>query len=258
MRRFYRDAGGYEEQVAGHASHYFRRYLATWRSHLPARSGTVVEIGAGAASALTELVRERRVERLIAVDLASRTLRGVARRGRRIHAVCGDALDLPLDDGSVDVVTSFQVIEHLPAVGRALEEALRVLRRPGYLVIGMPNHASLLTPIEDMVRGTKRGAFAVHSRIGAGRWWLRNLRLCARKRLARGPRYLYRTPDLGPESTGGDRDAVYYASPLDVLRDLATRGVSFVGSDATVRWGRFGRWVPPELRGSMIGVWRTG
>ena len=47
----------------------------------------------------------------------------------------------------------------LPGPG-AVDEMLRVLSKPGYLVFGLPNHGSLWTPIEDAIR-----AMEVKSRV---------------------------------------------------------------------------------------------
>ena len=117
---------------------------------------------------------------------------------------------------------------------------------------------SLLTPAQDLISGRTRFAFGVANRAGAARWLAQNLRISAAKRLAPGPRYLYREPRLGDDVRGGDSDAVYYACPLDLYRDLAARGASLLGTDAMVRWGTVGRFVPSELRGSVVAVWRIG
>ena len=47
-----------------------------------------------------------------------------------------------------------------------------------------------------------------------------------------------------------------YACPLDLFRDLAARGAKLVCTDAVERWGGVGRFVPTELRGSTVAVWR--
>jgi SAM-dependent methyltransferase len=258
MRRFYRDAADYEAQVAAHDEHYFRKYVGTMLRFLPPGIDSVLELGAGSGAALAGYVEERAPARVVGLELSRTNLAAILERGVPHAAVGGDALELPFAAASFDLVTCFQVIEHLPSVQTAVDEALRVLRRPGYLVVGIPNHASLLTPAQDLISGRTRFAFGVVNRAGATRWLVQNLRISAAKRLASGPRYLYREPRLGDDVRGGDSDAVYYACPLDLYRDLAARGASLLGTDAMVRWGAAGRFVPSELRGSVVAVWRIG
>ncbi|MBD8524194.1 class I SAM-dependent methyltransferase [Pseudoxanthomonas sp. CAU 1598] len=59
--------------------------------------------------------------------------------------VFADAACLPLADGAVDVVTIFDVVEHLYAPQRALTEIARVLRPQGKLILSMP----FLYPVHD-------------------------------------------------------------------------------------------------------------
>ena len=122
----------------------------------------------------------------------------------------------------LDAVIAFEVIEHLPDVLQALDEMLRVLRRPGHVIIGLPNHASLWTPIEDRLRGRTRRAFGVEHGRGACRWWRRNAGLAWHKRLSRGAEFLYRQPILDA-AQGGDADAVYYAAPRVYQRAYVAR-----------------------------------
>jgi SAM-dependent methyltransferase len=51
----------------------------------------------------------------------------------------GTAIDLPLADASVDLVVSFETIEHLAEHERMLGEFKRVLRRNGHTIISSPN-----------------------------------------------------------------------------------------------------------------------
>jgi SAM-dependent methyltransferase len=50
----------------------------------------------------------------------------------------GDLLDLDLDDGSFDVVCSFETIEHLEDVDAFLAEVVRVLRAGGVFFVSTP------------------------------------------------------------------------------------------------------------------------
>ena len=173
----------------------------------------------------------------------------------RLRGVAGDALQLPFRGSIARRRLAFEVIEHLPDVGQALDETLRVLRRPGYIIIGLPNHASLWTPIEDRLRGRTRLAFGVERGRGAWRWWRRNAGLAWRKRVCRAIEFLYREPILDT-AQGGDADAVYYAAPLICC---ASSGVVAPGSSPPAHgsgWAGSDALLPVELQGSTVMAWR--
>ena len=54
--------------------------------------------------------------------------------------VCGDACALPFDDASFDVVTLFDVLEHIPDDQAAAREAMRVTRPGGHILVSTPRH----------------------------------------------------------------------------------------------------------------------
>jgi SAM-dependent methyltransferase len=53
--------------------------------------------------------------------------------------VCGDARHLPFADGAFDAVTLFDVLEHIEDDGTAAQEALRVTRQGGVVLVSTPN-----------------------------------------------------------------------------------------------------------------------
>lgn len=74
----------------------------------------------------------------IAADAVKHARRAYARAGSLTFKV-GDAAAIPLPDASVDVVVSFETIEHHDRHHEMLAEIRRVLRRNGILVISSPN-----------------------------------------------------------------------------------------------------------------------
>ncbi|HEX7793360.1 MAG TPA: methyltransferase domain-containing protein [Vicinamibacterales bacterium] len=56
-----------------------------------------------------------------------------------VRFVCGDATALDFTDASFDLVTMFDVLEHIPDHRRAADEAVRVLAPGGCLLISAPN-----------------------------------------------------------------------------------------------------------------------
>ncbi len=59
--------------------------------------------------------------------------------GKNIEYLVGDGESIPLDDNSVDVVVTFETIEHIKDYRKFLDEVNRVLKTDGLLVISTPN-----------------------------------------------------------------------------------------------------------------------
>lgn len=58
-----------------------------------------------------------------------------------LPVLCANAECLPLASNSVDLITSFETIEHLSSPGRFLADCARVLRPDGVLIISTPNRS---------------------------------------------------------------------------------------------------------------------
>jgi len=257
MAEFYKSNEGYALQQASHTASYFRRLLGVLDAVLAQPHLSVLEIGAGSAVAMQDFLARHTDAKAVAMELSAASIRA-ARRGSApsLRAVAGNALDLPFKDRSFDAVVAFEVLEHLPDVARALDEMLRVVGRPGFIIIGLPNHASLWTPIEDRWLRRDRRAFGVERGRGAWRWFKRNAGLAWRKRFSSGAEFLYRQPILHA-TAGGDADAVYYAAPIDLLRFFTKRRAALVTDSARIRLGLAGPFLPVELQGSTVMAWRV-
>lgn len=256
MAEFYRSNEGYALQQASHTASYFRRLLGVTDAVLAQPHLSVLEIGAGSAVAMHDFLARHTDAKAVAMELSAASIRAARRGGApSLRAIAGNALDLPFKDRSFDAVVAFEVLEHLPDVARALGEMLRVVQRPGFIIIGLPNHASLWTPIEDRWLRRDRRAFGVERGRGAWRWFKRNAGLAWRKRLSSGAEFLYRQPILHA-TAGGDADAVYYAAPIDLLRFFRDRGAAPVTNSALLRLGWAGRFLPVEFQGSTVMAWR--
>lgn len=96
----------------------------------------VLEVGGG-RSGLTRLLYP--TARITNLDSDPSFAEAPCNRQNAVRFVCADATRLDFDSQSFDAVTMFDVLEHIPDHGRAISEALRVLRPGGYLLVSTPN-----------------------------------------------------------------------------------------------------------------------
>ena len=98
----------------------------------------VLDLGSGTGRVTRELKRRYPRACVIALDLAAGMLREARRHRRpwrRFERVCGDALRLPLADGSVDLVFSNLMLQWCEPLAVALAEVRRVLRPGGFFAL---------------------------------------------------------------------------------------------------------------------------
>jgi ubiquinone/menaquinone biosynthesis C-methylase UbiE len=112
-------------------------YIHRFADFEGARGKRLLEIGVGLGTDFIRFVRAGAVATGIdltehAVDLVRRRL---ALEGLEAEVRTADAEALPFDDGSFDRVYSWGVLHHTPDTGKAIDEAIRVLRPGGELCV---------------------------------------------------------------------------------------------------------------------------
>lgn len=71
---------------------------------------------------------------------------------------------LPLESGSIDLVNTLEVVEHIVKAEFYLSEIYRVLKKKGYLIISTPNHAFYMSRWRAM-KGDRLGSEGNHVRF---------------------------------------------------------------------------------------------
>ncbi|AKF06870.1 class I SAM-dependent methyltransferase [Sandaracinus amylolyticus] len=104
-----------------------------------ARDADVLEVGCGTGLVLARVAPH--AARCVGVDLSAGMI--AQARARGLDVARGSATALPFRDASFDVVYSFKVLAHVPAIERALEEIARVTRPGGHMLLEFYNAWSL-------------------------------------------------------------------------------------------------------------------
>jgi SAM-dependent methyltransferase len=105
-----------------------RRFVRRAAQQVAGPRALCLDVGAGTAPYRREVLEHFRVGHYVAVDVAP----AVA------DAVIADARLLPFRSGSVDLVVSFDVIQHIAQPERVLAEVARVLRPGGAVIVTFP------------------------------------------------------------------------------------------------------------------------
>lgn len=127
----------YVSGITGPIQHeHFHRYLFA-ASHCHGRA--VLDIASGEGYGCYLLAQT--ASEVVGVDIDAETVRFAENQyaSPKLRFLVGDATAIPLPAGSVDVVTSFETIEHFQDHELFLEEVARVLRPGGLLIISSPN-----------------------------------------------------------------------------------------------------------------------
>jgi SAM-dependent methyltransferase len=108
---------------------------------LPKPGALVVDLGCGDGVFTAEVARRVGADRAVGVEFVD-SIADQARAAGVDVLVADLGERLPIDEESVDVVHSNQVIEHLPRTDHFLAEIRRILKPDGYAVISTNNLSS--------------------------------------------------------------------------------------------------------------------
>jgi SAM-dependent methyltransferase len=144
------------------------------------------------------------------------TLEGAV-AGDEFSFIRAGAMELPFQTETFDLVTAFEVLEHLPDDAAAVAEAARVLRPGGYFFFTVPNRWWIFETHGMVIPGLN---WIPWNRVPFVGWMPQTLH----RRVARARNYtLSQALSLAREAGLTTVAGGYVTAPLDVLPDSALR-----------------------------------
>lgn len=132
------DAAGQDAAKYGTTNPVVQKLLASWMGKLQAvlgtPSGVMVDVGVGEGFALERMYPADTP--VVALEYRHDKAKVTSERLAAVSVVRGDAGVLPFPDRKADLVTSIEVLEHLPTFEPAVAEMARICR--GRLVVSVP------------------------------------------------------------------------------------------------------------------------
>ena len=221
MRRFYQGSEDYLNLLMsvrneGHYAAYIK-YMSPYT-----KAGRLLDLGCG--TGYTSNLFSRGGAKVVGIDLSFKFLGASSSViGERLRFVAGSGLTLPFSDGSFDTVGTFDVIEHVPDVDLFLNEAIRVLKKGGRLVIVSPSIVTPFTPLKALFM--KGGEHSVYdSKAEAFVSIFVNTALAVKKIFSRKADFSYRRPRIDAQWRKREDSAVYKSHPRELRRYLERRG----------------------------------
>ncbi|MBN3040492.1 MAG: class I SAM-dependent methyltransferase [Candidatus Omnitrophica bacterium] len=114
--------------------------ISRYNFALPFAEGkSVLDIGCGARKG--PLILSEKAKKIIATDISFQAIEYCKENYRKnnVSYIVSDAVRLPFREGFFDIVSSFEVIEHLNDYLEYLREAKRVLKEKGSFIVSTPN-----------------------------------------------------------------------------------------------------------------------
>jgi len=101
-----------------------------------------LDLGCGDGSFTLKVAEVLNASEIYGVDVASEVLSQAEGKGIKTFVIDLNTSRLPFADGEFDIITAFEVIEHLWNTDNMISEAFRVLKRGGLFILTTPNLAS--------------------------------------------------------------------------------------------------------------------
>jgi arsenite methyltransferase len=129
-----------------------RAFVDAYLANVELRDARILEIGCGTGAIARLLASRRGASLVLGVDPSPVLLeraRDLAAKVRNVSFELGDGRELPVEDGSFDLVVLHTVLSHVPEPEAVLSEAYRSLRSDGSMAVFDGDYSTITFAIGD-------------------------------------------------------------------------------------------------------------
>lgn len=135
IRAFNQQAATYDNDMKGQHARTLYPYILKLLENESFSS--LLDLGCGTGELLYQIQKKYHSERLIGIDISDKMI-DVANEKKidKAHFILGDTEYLPFENNTFDVVICNDSFHHYPSPEKVLDEAYRVLKNSGLIIIG--------------------------------------------------------------------------------------------------------------------------
>lgn len=245
LELFYKTSDKYLEKLNRHDDKYLKNYVNFVSKYIKDRK-KLLDLGCGNGRSTYLISRVRKELLTIGCDISFKFLSNTLslkknNQNNNIVYLVANVANLPFKSEEIDIISLFQLIEHISEVENSLTEMIRVLKKEGIIIIMSPNLLSPFLPLKAILMGCNskyknmyRDESIYHNLYSL----LRNTFIILNKIVSKEVKFLFRKPDLNENLLGYDLDSIYLANQIDIKKFFikngfriinVAKGMSFMG-----------------------------
>jgi len=251
---FYKNSDLYLTELSKHDDQYLKNYINFVNKYADINQ-RILDLGCGNGRSTYLISTLNKNIVAVGCDISYRFLSSLGQgKGDAAKYCTADASKLPFADQSMDIVSCFQLIEHISEPDKVISEMIRVVKKGGLIIILSPN---LFSPFP-VIRMLWEKYFRRKGHNSRGDIFIRpvaffrNISISLKKIISKEVKFLFRNPDLSNDYLGNDSDSIYLANQIDIKKFLESKGLKVINTSYGMSFmGRLAARLFPDFSGEM-------